>query len=184
MFLRTRARLVDAKCIIVLHTYIHDNIPTYACTWQDSQWTCTALVRHPPTHPPRVGGSSCAIFRQSGVRGGGGIGGARVRSVSDSSSRWYTRSVPVQLPCDTRASRVFPKKKKNSNIIATNRNNTPVVIFVRPAQYTNNCFFFFIYYATSYYRYYVEFKNFESKRVLSHPHHYPASSFLVSFSFL
>lgn len=25
-----------------------------------------------------------------------------------SSSRWYTRSVPVQLPCDTRASRVSP----------------------------------------------------------------------------
>jgi len=93
----------------------------------------------PPTHPPG-GGSSCAIFRQSGVRGGGGIGGARVRSVSDSSSRWYTRSVPVPLPCDTRASRVFPqKKKKNSNIIATNRNNTPVAI---SAQYTNNCFFF------------------------------------------
>jgi len=30
------------------------------------------------TSPP--GGSSCAIFRQTGVLGGGGIGGARVRS--------------------------------------------------------------------------------------------------------
>lgn len=30
--------------------------------------------------------------------------------VSVSSSRWYTRSVPVQLPYDTRASRVFPQK--------------------------------------------------------------------------
>lgn len=82
----------------------------------------------------------------------------------------------------THAPRVF-SPKKNSNIIATNRNNTSVVISSYGPYNTQIIVFLNIYYATSYYRYYVKFKNFESKRVLSHPHHCPASSFLVSYFF-
>lgn len=176
MFLRTRARLVDAKCIIVLHIYIHDNIPTYACTWQDSQWTCTALVRHPPPIPPW--GGHRARYLDSLASAAVGVLAARACGPCPTRPVGGTRGLCRSNSPATHALRVF-SPKKNSNIIATNRNNTSVVIFV---QYTNNCFFF-IYYATSYYRYYVEFKNFESKCVLSHPHHCPVSSFLVSFFF-
>lgn len=37
----------------------------------------------------------------------GGVCAPRSRVSRGSSSRWYTRSVPVQLPCVARASRFF-----------------------------------------------------------------------------
>lgn len=91
--------------------------------------------------------------------------------VSVSSSRWYTRSVPVQLPYDTRASRVFPQK-----LIIISPRIQVAVVEVYPAiilscrhviagSLSHWC--------------YDESKNFAPKCVSSHPQHRFGSSFLV-----
>lgn len=93
--------------------------------------------------------------------------------VSVSSSRWYTRSVPVQLPYDTRATRVFPQKL----IIISPRIQIAVVevypVIIPSCRH--------VIAGTLSYWCYDESKNFASKCVSSHPQHRFRSSFLVCF---